>query len=85
MSYWDEHRRFKRLHQHLSLWSICISSPKIEVTWFSGDDIHERTRVYKIDHEVRFPHVLFRPYCLRYGHSDDSYGECVICKKRLHG
>jgi hypothetical protein len=81
---WKHHPRLLRLWQRLSLWSVCIDAPKVEVTWFSGDDVHERTRVYKFDREIRFPRLAFRPYCWLFGHDDDSYGSCVICEKRLY-
>jgi hypothetical protein len=81
---WKRHPRLCRLWLRMCQWSITLDAPTFEVTWFCSDDIHERARVYKIDHELRTPRWLFRPYCWAYGHDDDSYGSCVTCEQRLY-
>lgn len=80
---WKDHPRLHTLWLRCVQWSICVEA-KIEVTYFSGDDIHERERAYKIDWEIQIPRWLWRPYCWLFGHSDDSYGSCVVCEKRLY-
>ena len=59
-----------------NIW-VDYSATYIEVGWREHSD--------DPDFYMEPPMWVWRPFCWVYGHSDDTYGSCVTCRKVLHG
>lgn len=74
---YKRHPRLTKFWQKYALWSLILEGT---LTWWCSDDTHHRER--KLDHEIRLPKILWRPYCWKYGH-EPYYNGCVTCDKAL--
>ena len=78
---YSRHPKLVRIWQRLDLWSITLEG---ELVWWCSDDVRLRKR--KLDHEIRFPKWIWRPYCWIYEHEPYGYKHrrgCITCGKRM--
>jgi hypothetical protein len=66
------HTRFVHFWQRMEARAL-----HFEITYYHGDDEGETKREF----ELSIPAFIWRPRCWLKGHTDSSYGYCVICRK----